>query len=223
MFQNILFDLDGTLTDPKEGICKSVQYALRRYGIEEPDIDKLTPFIGPPLTTSFIDFYNFSESKAKEAVSVYREYFGTIGKFENKVYDGIPKLLENLQKKGIHLAVASSKPQIFVEQILEHFELSQYFDVVVGSELDGTRVEKEEVVKEALNQLKIQSKVANINKDNTAMVGDRKFDLIGAKEHNLAAIGVDYGYAEPGELEKEGADYIAQTVADLETYLVEGV
>lgn len=221
MFQNILFDLDGTLTDPKEGICGSVRYALAHYGIEEPDLEKLTPFIGPPLIDSFMEFYQFSREQAVEAVEVYRERFGTIGKFENKVYDGIPELLKALHEAGATLAVASSKPEIFVKQILEHFQLDGYFQVVVGSMLDGRRTAKEEVVAEALRQLTEKNNGVALDHKTTAMVGDRKFDIQGAREHKLHAVGVGFGYAEAGELEKEGADYIAATVEDLKKYLMQ--
>lgn len=133
----VIFDLDGTLTDSEEGITKSVQYALRHYGIEE-DISRLRRFIGPPLSRSFMKFYSFSERQAKEAVSVYREYYSEKGIFENKVYPGIPELLALLRSKGIRLAVGSSKPEVYVRKILDHFDLEQYFDLIVGSNLDET-------------------------------------------------------------------------------------
>lgn len=228
MFQKILFDLDGTLTDPKVGITKSVQHALKHYGIEE-EADNLTNFIGPPLIDSFMQFYGFSLEQAREAVTVYRERFAPIGKFENEVYPGIPEMLSSLKEAGVILAVASSKPELFVEQILEHFDLRKYFDVVVGSLLNETRTSKEEVVEEALRQLRdIASTKDSTNngesaentKETTAMVGDRKFDIIGAKTHNLAAIGVSFGYAQPGELEEAEADHIADTVEELKSYLL---
>lgn len=150
MYQYILFDLDGTLTDPKPGITACVQYALHKMGIEEPDLDKLEPFIGPPLLDSFHEFYGFNEEQGRQATVYYRERFTDTGLFENEVYPGIPQLLENLKAAGKKLAVASSKPGVFVERILEHFGLNAYFDVVVGSGLDGTRTKKEEVVGEAL-------------------------------------------------------------------------
>ena len=153
MKEYLLFDLDGTLTDPKVGITTCVQYALKEFGIEEPDLDKLEPFIGPPLKDSFKEFYGFSDEDAQKAVEKYRERFSEIGLFENDVYDGIPQMLRLLQSRGMYLAVASSKPTVFVEQILEHFDLRRYFKVVVGSDLDGSRVNKDEVVLEALNRL----------------------------------------------------------------------
>ncbi|GFH92029.1 5'-nucleotidase [Lachnospiraceae bacterium] len=152
-FRYLLFDLDGTLTDPKEGITASVQYALHSFGIEEPDLDRLTPFIGPPLKDSFMEMYGFNEKQAEEAIDKYREWFRPTGIFQNAIYPGIREMLEKLKMQGKVLAVASSKPQVFVEQILHHFEIYDYFTVIVGSELDGKRGTKEEVVEEALRQL----------------------------------------------------------------------
>ena len=238
MLKKILFDLDGTLTNPKTGITKSVQYALAHFGIEE-EADNLTQFIGPPLIDSFMNFYGFSLEQAREGVTVYREYFAPKGIFENDVYPGVPEMLAALKEKGAILAVASSKPELFVEQILEHFDLAKYFDVVVGSLLNETRTSKEEVLEEALRQLGVMStdnlrQVGYTKKDNDivatmedddkkatiAMVGDRKFDIIGAKAHGLTAVGVSFGFAEPGELEAEEPDFIAETVEQLKDYLL---
>ena len=156
-YKYLLFDLDGTLTDPKEGITTSVQYALRAFGIEEPDLEKLRPFIGPPLQSSFMDFYGFDEEKAKRAVEKYREWFRPKGIYQNAIYPGIEEMLSRLKAGGKVLAVASSKPQIFVEQVLRHFGIYDYFTVIVGSELDGRRDKKEEVVEEALRQLGMEA------------------------------------------------------------------
>ena len=172
MKQYLLFDLDGTLTDPKVGICTCVQYALASFGIEEPDLDKLEPFIGPPLKNSFMNYYHLTEEQAEEAIEKYRERFKDTGIFENKLYDGIEQMLIALNSKGMHLAVASSKPQVFVERILEHFHIARYFRVVVGSELDGTRVNKEEVIEEALRQLFGDKPV---DKSQVYMIGDGSF------------------------------------------------
>lgn len=215
MFQYCLFDLDGTLTDPKEGITKSVQHALRAFDIEEPDLGKLEVFIGPPLAESFMEFYGFTRKQAFKAVEVYRERFKPIGVLENYIYEGIPEMLKSLHESGRKLAVASSKPYCFVKQILEHFDIEKYFDVIVGSELDGTRGTKEEVVEEALRQLKILDLPAEERKSICAMAGDRKFDIQGAKAYGLTGVGVRFGYAPEGELEAEGADYVVNTVAEL--------
>ncbi|MCM1136060.1 MAG: HAD hydrolase-like protein [Clostridium sp.] len=219
MFAYCLFDLDGTLTDPKEGITKSVQHALRAFGIEEPDLKKLEPFIGPPLKDSFMEFYGFSEEEAVRAIAVYRERFAPIGIFENQIYPGVPEMLARLHKRGVKLAVASSKPIDFVVRILAHFEIDKYFDVVVGSELNGNRVTKEEVVEEALEQLGILTISVTERHRLCAMIGDRKFDIQGAKAYGLTGVGVRFGYAGEGELEEAGAEYIAATVEELEGFL----
>ena len=221
MFQYCLFDLDGTLTDPREGITKSVQHALRYFGIEEPDLKKLEPFIGPPLKDSFMEYYGLSEEQAKKAIEVYRERFAPIGVLENQIFPGIPQLLNKLQKSGAHLAVASSKPAVFVHQILRHFDIEKYFEVIVGSELDVTRGSKEEVVEEALRQLDIMTVEVNNRKACCAMIGDRKFDMQGAVAHGLTGVGVRFGFAVEGELEAAGADYIAETIEDLGRILIE--
>lgn len=227
-YKYLLFDLDGTLTDPKEGITKSVQYALKSFGMDEPDLDKLTPFIGPPLKGSFMEFYGFSEEQAEKAVEKYREWFTPKGIFQNMIYEGIPQMLKALREKGKVLAVASSKPQEFVEKILEHFAIREYFSVVVGSCMDGTRVQKEEVVEEALRQLEAAAEDVNgsavpqvLDVSSTVMIGDRKFDVEGGKEHGLVTVGVSFGYAQEGELEGAGADYVADTVEELEKVLMQ--
>ena len=216
MFDYILFDLDGTLTDPKEGITKSVQYALADFGIEEKNLDKLEVFIGPPLKESFIEFYNFNEQDALKAVDKYRERFVVTGIFENKIYEGIPELLNKLHEKGCKISIASSKPTVLVERILDYFDIAKYFDYVVGSELDGRRTKKEEVVEEALRQMVPQ----NVDRRNVAMIGDRKFDIEGARAFGLTGIAVSYGYAPEGELEDAGADYIVGSIEELENALL---
>ncbi len=220
MFDYCLFDLDGTLTDPREGITKSVQYALQAFGIEEPDLKKLEPFIGPPLKDSFMEFYGFTGEEAERAIAVYRERFAPVGIFENQVYPGIPQMLERLYRRGTRLAVASSKPIGFVKQILAHFDIEKYFDVVVGSELDGTRGTKEEVVEEALGRLGILTMTVTERHVRCAMTGDRKFDIQGARACGLTSVGVRFGFAEEGELEEAGAEYIAETVAGLAEFLL---
>ncbi len=220
MKKYLLFDLDGTLTDPKIGITTCVQYALRSFGIEEPDLDKLEPFIGPPLKESFMKFYNMDEEQAEKAVEKYRERFSTTGIFENKVYKGIPGMLRLLQAKGMHLAVASSKPTIYVERILKHFRLEKYFEVIVGSELDGTRVNKDEVVEEALKRL-FHNKA--IKYSQVYMIGDRKFDVEGARKHQIESVGVTYGYGSMKEFKEAKADYIVCSVQELKKFLLREV
>lgn len=217
MYQYILFDLDGTLTDPKIGITTCVQYALHKMGIEEPDPDRLEPFIGPPLIDSFREFYGMNEEEAVRAVEYYRERFSTVGLFENEVYSGIPELLARLKKDGRKLAIASSKPTVYVKKILEYFSIYEYFDIIVGSELDGTRCRKEEVVEEALEQLSADDK---FKKRDAVMIGDRKFDIEGAKAHQIPSIGVNYGYAADNELVEAGADCVVGNVKELSEVLL---
>lgn len=217
MYQYILFDLDGTLTDPKIGITTCVQYALHKMGIEEPDPDRLEPFIGPPLIDSFREFYGMNEEEAVRAVEYYRERFSTVGLFENEVYSGIPELLARLKKDGRKLAIASSKPTVYVKKILEYFSIYEYFDIIVGSELDGTRCRKEEVVEEALEQLSADDK---FRKRDAVMIGDRKFDIEGAKAHQIPSIGVNYGYAADNELVEAGADCVVGNVKELSEVLL---
>lgn len=209
MYQTILFDLDGTLTDPGEGITNSVAYSLRHYGIDVPDRRELYKFIGPPLYESYMNYYGFDEATAREAVEVYREYFRPKGIFENRVYDGIPELLQALKAAGKTLLVATSKPEGFSRQILDHFGLAQYFDFVAGSTLDGSRITKADVIRHALAQ-------TGLTPDGTMlMVGDREHDVLGAKEVGLPCVGVLFGYGSRPELEGAGASYIAPTVADI--------
>lgn len=214
-YKYILFDLDGTLTEPKEGITKSVAYALEYYGIHVEDLDTLCPFIGPPLKESFMKFYGFDDIKAEEAVEKYREYFRPYGVYENELYQGVTVLLEGLKEQGKILVLATSKPTVFAKIILEHFELSQYFDCVVGSELDGTRVNKDEVIACALKEAGVQDKSTAI------MIGDREHDILGAKANGLDAIGVLYGHGSREELEKAGADVVVKTVEELKKVLLQ--
>jgi len=215
----LLFDLDGTLTDPKTGICTCVQYALSAFGIEEPELDKLEPFIGPPLKDSFMRFYGFTGEQAEAAVEKYRERFGDVGLFENELYPGIPKMLRALRARGMTLAVASSKPTVYVRRILEHFKLDRYFSAVVGSELDGRRVNKDEVVQEALRQL-FGDKPADLSQ--IYMIGDRCFDVEGAHKLGVESVAVAYGYGSMEELKEAKSDYIVRTVEELQAFLLRG-
>lgn len=216
MYQVILFDLDGTLTDPKEGITKSVQYALKHFSIEEPDLENLTRFIGPPLKESFKTYYGLDDDQVEEAVVKFRERFSTQGIFENGVYTGVVAMLEALKAKGKVVALATSKPEVFAERILERYALRPYFDEVTGSLMDETRTSKGEVIEEALKRLGVAPEAMH----QVVMVGDRKHDVIGAKAHKLSTIGVTFGYAEPGELEEAGADVIVDSVEKLTQLLL---
>lgn len=215
MKKYILFDLDGTVTDPEIGITLSVAYSLRHFGIEVEDARSLRKFIGPPLLDSFKDFYGFSAEKAEEAVEKYRERFSVTGIFENEPYDGIHSLLKELCGKGYTLAIASSKPEVFTKRIIEHFELAPYFTEVCGSELDGRRTNKAEVITYALEKL------GSPPAEDTVMVGDRKHDILGAKANGLTSIGVLYGFGDEEELQEAGADYIAASVSHIGTIIEE--
>ncbi len=217
MKKYFLFDLDGTLTDPKEGITTCVQYALHSLGIEEPDLDRLESFIGPPLKDSFMEFYGMDEEQAQAAVKKYRERFNDKGLYENEIYPGIAPMLQMLSEKGFRLAVASSKPTVFVEKILEHFGIRQYFKVVVGSELDGSRTSKDQVVMEALWQL---FGAKPILYHEVYMIGDRRFDVEGARAMKVESVGVTYGYGGMEELREAHADYIVESVEELREFLL---
>lgn len=210
-----LFDLDGTLTDPGMGITNSVAYALAQYGIQTEDRTVLYPFIGPPLRESFMKFYGFSEEKAEEAVWKYREYFSDKGLFENEVYPGIKEMLGGLKNAGARLFVATSKPTGYAKQILDHFELSEYFEDIQGSTMDGSREKKADVIAYLLNVNHIQEK------EEVIMVGDRRQDIDGAKENGLDSCGVLYGYGSRDELEEAQADYIVENVEELGKILAE--
>lgn len=209
----MLFDLDGTLTDPQEGITNSVAYALEQYGIHVEDRSSLNKFIGPPLKDSFMEYYGFAEDRAEEAVWKYREYFNEDGIFENKVYPGIPQMLQRLNDQGKILIVATSKPTVYAKRILERFELSRYFADVQGSEMDGRRTKKEEVISYALEQNQITDNAQAV------MIGDREHDIIGAKKCGLDSIGVLFGYGSREEMEGCGAGQIVDTVQMLEDLL----
>lgn len=208
MIKNILFDLDGTLTDPGLGITNSVMYALEKYNIKVSNREELYVFIGPPLVDSFMNFYGFSKEDADKAVGYYREYFKVTGLFENEVYPNAHKLLSTLKENGYVLAIATSKPDVFTLRILEHFDLLKYFDYVSAATLDGKISIKADIVKNAIEAL-------GLNKEETIMVGDRKHDIIGANENGIASIGVLYGYGNKEEFEKENATYIVEEVLDI--------
>lgn len=208
-YQYFLFDLDGTVTDPGEGITNSVMYALQKFGIHERDRRKLYRFIGPPLADSFREFYGFSADGAKKGIRFYREYYSKKGIFENKLYPGIEEVLKRMKEDGKTLVLATSKPEFFAGRILEYFHLDSYFTFVAGATMDENRVKKGDVIVYALEQCSIT------DKRKALMIGDRKHDIQGAKENGLDSMGVLYGYGSREELETAGADYLAETVEDI--------
>ena len=213
MYEYIIFDLDGTLTNPEIGITNCVMYALDKFGIKENDRKKLHPFIGPPLTYSFQIFYGLSEEESKQAVAFYRERFSVKGLYENEVYASVPELLQILKEQGRKLIIATSKPEEYTIKILKHFDLYQYFDFVAGATMDGSRGEKSEIITYALQNINIE------DKSQAVMVGDRKYDVLGAQENGLDSIGVLFGFGDLEELTKAGATYIAETVEDILKYV----
>ncbi|MBD2252416.1 HAD family hydrolase [Nostoc parmelioides] len=210
----ILFDLDGTLTDPKLGITRCIQYALSELGYKPPDADELLWCIGPPIQESFSQLLNTSENRLlEEAIALYRLRYSTIGLFENYLYPQIIDILQKIRLAGYQTFVATSKPHIYAKQIIEYFDLSVLFDAVYGSELDGTRTVKSELIKHILI-------TENLAPSTVVMVGDRLHDIIGAKLNHVTAIGVTYGYGTEEELKIHGADLIAHSPEEINKLLV---
>ena len=214
-YEWIIFDLDGTLTDPKTGITKSAQRALRELGVEVENPDTLCHFIGPPLRETLANHYGFDREACERGVKAYREYFSRQGMFENLLYPGIEQLLRELKQAGCKLYVATLKPTVFSVQILEHFGVAEYFDLILGSGLDGSFSQKSELIAAILEQARIPDKAR------TVMVGDTGYDILGAKEAGVASIGCLYGYGSEEELRVTGADRMVRDVAELGKALLE--
>ena len=209
MYNYILFDLDGTLTDPGIGITNSVMYALKKFNIDVEDRATLYKFIGPPLLESFEKHYGFSKEESELALKYYREYFKPKGLYENEVYEGIEELLAELKNREKVLIVATSKPEAFAVEILKHFHLNHFFDFIAGATMDEKRTKKADVIAYALEQCKITDKASAI------MIGDREHDVLGAKRVGLDAIGVLYGYGNYEELKNAGATYIVENPEEI--------
>lgn len=206
-FDTILFDLDGTLTDPGIGITNSIAYALEQRGMPVPPREELYQFIGPPLLEEFQKVYGVTEDEARELVAQFRVYFEDRGIYENRMYEGIPEMLQRLRDGGCQLVLATSKPEVFAEQVLEHFSLRSYFAAVAGSTIDEGRTDKAEVIAYALRK--------QANHGRTLMVGDRKHDVLGARANGMACLGVLYGYGSREELVAAGANRLADKVSDV--------
>lgn len=206
--ENILFDLDGTLTDPREGITRSIQYALSKLGIDEPDLGKLEHFIGPPLLEAFMQVYGFDEARAWQAVNFYRERFKVTGLYENEVFEGVIELLDLLQQQGRHLYIATSKPWEFAREIARHFDFARHFKMIYGSELDGTRSDKVALIRHLLQE-------EQLDPAQTLMIGDRKHDLIGARLNGLDCVAVGYGFGDRNELLAETPTWHFDTLEQL--------
>lgn len=210
----LLFDLDGTLTDPKEGILNSVHYALKKKNIVENHPEELLSFIGPPLHLSFKNRYHLTDEKAFEIVRVFREYFAVKGIFENTLYSGIFELLQELKRQKKTIALATAKPTHFAKQVIEHFKIAPFIDYIAGANTDGSRTDKKEIVAYA--------KEITGNKPDAEylMIGDREYDIMGAHFNNVETCWVTYGYGEEAIVIKENPKYICHTVADLSDLLL---
>lgn len=209
MFDTVLFDLDGTVSDPYEGITKAIAYALERFGISVTDRRTLVDFIGPPLYDSFTARYGFTFEQAEQAVDYYREYYADKGVYENVVYPGIAELIKELKRRGKCVALATSKPEKFARQIIDRYELTEYFDYIAGATLDTTRIKKADVIAYALENL------GSPDTSRAIMVGDRKHDIIGGKAVGIKTLGVLYGFGSREELTEAKADYIVATPAEI--------
>lgn len=216
MYQYVLFDLDGTLTDSAPGIIRCVQYALEKLDKGNWEAADLFRFIGPPLTDSFQRFCGLTAQEADAGLVLYRERFVRFGMFENSVYDGVVPLLELLKDNGKTLAIATSKPQVHAQTILEHFDLAKYFTTITGPGLNGELPTKTAVITETLRRLNIDED----SKSSVVMLGDREHDAIGAKENGITIFGAGYGYGAPGELEKAGVTTIASAPSDFAKLLL---
>ena len=208
-YKTVLFDLDGTVTDPGLGITNSIMYALHKFGIEVEDRTSLYPFIGPPLKESYRKYYGFDEVKQEQGVIWYREYYKDKGIYENVLYDGMDRLLKQIKDSGRQVILATSKPEEFARRILEYFGIAGYFDFVAGAAMDDSRTKKTEVIAYALTSCGIT------DVSTAVMAGDREYDVLGAKAFGLDSIGVLYGYGDRQELENAGATYIAERAEDI--------
>lgn len=212
-----IFDLDGTITDSGPGIISSIRYALKKQGIEEPSEEVLRSFIGPPLREQFCSVFGLTVEEGNEMVSLYREYYEDRGIFENRVYEGVPEMLESLKEANLRILMATSKPEIYAKRIAEHFGFDRYFDFIGGACMDGTRTDKYEVIRYVLDRCSISEE----ERKRAVMIGDRSHDVIGAKKAGLNSIGVLYGYGSKEELEQAGAETTAASPSDITGILLD--
>lgn len=213
-YDTLFFDLDGTLADSKSGIIRSLRYSLEQFNIDEIDEEKLTRCIGPSLTFTYTQWYGLSDEDARRAVGFYRAYFERRGIYENTLFAGIPELLRALGEAGKRLVVATAKPTVHAKKILEHHNIAQMFADIFGSNLDGTREHKDEVIAFALESLQIE------RKESVLMIGDRDHDILGAKKNGIASVAVGYGYGAAEELKRANPHAIASSVAELRSLLL---
>ncbi len=210
--KNILFDLDGTIINSEEGITKCIRYVLDFWGIKQPPQEELLCFIGPPLKEQFQKLYGFEEEKALQSVAKYRERFDREGIFECELYPGIRELIKDLKEKGFRLAVASSKPEVACKRIIGHFHLEPYFDGVFGAALDGKISSKVQVLEYLFQE-------NGMKREDTILIGDTKFDVLGAKAAGIPCIGVTYGFGTAEELKSAGAAAVCGSTKEVADYL----
>lgn len=211
--ENILFDLDGTLTDPKAGIVNSIVFALNKLGIHENHFDELDSFIGPPLRESFLKRYTLTNELADKAMLFYREYFSVKGIYENMIYPGVEEMLETLITHNFQLYVATSKPTVYATEVLRHFNIKNYFKEIIGSNLDNTRTDKTEIISYIISTYGLQA-------SSSIMIGDRKHDIIGAKNNSMKTIGVTYGYGSHEELLSVQPDFIVNNCREIDAMVI---
>lgn len=212
--ETIFFDLDGTLTDSGLGITRSIAYALEKLGQEIPDQGILEKFIGPPLADSFQIYTGLTAKEAQKGIDFYREYYSVTGIYENYLYTGILELLTTLKERGFEIYLTTSKPEFYAKKILTHFEIDKFFSGVFGASMDEKLSEKTEIIKNALNTI-----TPKVNPEKTLMVGDRSYDILGAKDHGLHSCGVLYGFGTQEELKAAGAEFLIHKPLDLLTIL----
>ena len=213
-YKTAIFDLDGTITDSGPGIMNAIRYAVKKRGLPEVSEEVLRSFIGPPLKEQFCSVFGLSDEEGTIMVATYREYYGEKGIFENRVYDGVPEVLQKLQEAGVRILMATSKPEKYAKQIAEHFGFDKYFDFIGGACMDGRRTDKYEVIEYVIDSCKVC-------RENAVMIGDRRHDIIGASKAGISSIGVLYGYGSREELERAGADMIAVTPDDISKLILQ--
>lgn len=211
--QTILFDLDGTISNSEEGITKCAQYALAAFGIEEPDSTALRFFIGPPLIGTFMEHYGMNETDARAAVDKYRERYNPTGIYECSIYSGVKETLIALRALGFQIGIASSKPETSCKRVLEHLGIDSYFDEIVGATMDGRIDTKEEVLQETIRRMKLD------NKKEVILIGDTRFDVLGAKAVGIDCVGVTYGFGTKEELIESGVVHVCNSMEEVEVYL----
>lgn len=205
----ILFDLDGTLTDPTSGLCRSYRYALEKMGVDYGTYESLSRYIGPPLVSTWMEEYGFSKEEAEHALALFREFFGEHGWHDNRLFEGVGSVLATLRAAGKRISLATSKPSIYAEKILDLFDLTRYFDFIGAADLVGTRDEKWEVIEYVLEQF------PDVPRERVVIVGDRRFDCEGARRTGISALGVLYGCGSREELEAAGFDMLCERVEDI--------